>query len=104
MEDRHPTDAGIGEVHDEIDGAADRHVHRVEPHGVGATRSVFRVREEVRLVNVKRMDLARLVDDAPVLVSADGDAHERRRCRGKCAVVDVKALRVLGERDDELRW
>src|SRR3954471_1926037 len=102
MENRHSFDDGVGEVHDDIDRAAEWNIDRVEPCRIGKRRAVLGVSEKMRLVYMKGMQLCTLVDDAPVLVSA-GVHRSQGSCVGRILLaIDVEAVLVLSEGDDEI--
>src|SRR5262245_62030060 len=67
VEHRHPADHRVGEVHDDVDRTADRHVHRIHPVRVADRPIVFQEREKVHLMDVHRVQLACVVGDSPVL-------------------------------------
>ena len=65
--------------------------------------SVFCISQEMDLVYVKRMQFPSLVENAPVLISADTSARHRTGVGRKLAAIDVEAVLVLRKRDSKLR-
>jgi hypothetical protein len=51
----HTLDGGIGEVQDDINGAAVRNIHGIQPLRLGEGDAVFCLGQEVDLVNMERM-------------------------------------------------
>jgi hypothetical protein len=65
--------------------------------------TVFRISNEVDLVYAERMRFGGLADNAPMLISAYASAC-RRTCSGlKLAAMDVEAVLVSREPDNEVR-
>ena len=71
--------------------------------GCGDARSVLCVGEKVNLMNVERVDLVRIIHDAPVVKSADGDARHGRVRRAVFLAVDIEAILVFSERNHKIR-
>src|SRR5437660_6791571 len=55
MKDGHAPDYGVGEVHDDVDGAAVGNIHCVQPHWLGNWPVVFGVRQKMDLMDVHGM-------------------------------------------------
>ena len=104
MKDRHASDYRVGEVHDDIDGAAVRDVDGVQPQRVGDWLIVFCVRQEMNLMDMYGMKFCTRIDDFPVLISAYFCAHHGRGVWREFFSVDVKALFVFCEDHHESRW
>lgn len=103
MEDTHPFDDGVGEVHDDVDGAADGDVDGVKPDGIGQWAIVFGESEEMDLVDVHGMEFTGGVDDFPVLIGADFHANHGGNVEREFLLVDVEAVFVFSEGGDEAR-
>src|SRR2546426_8447460 len=54
MKYRNALDDGVGEVQNDINGAAIRNIHRIQPHRMRGRDAVFCIDQEVDLVNVER--------------------------------------------------
>ena len=103
MKNRHTLDDRIGEVQDDVNGAAVRNIHRIQPLRVRERDAVFCIGQEVNLVYVERMEFGCLVDNTPMLISADASACDWSCIRRKLPPVDVETVLVLSERDNEVR-
>src|SRR3984957_7099788 len=54
VEERHPFDDRVGEVHDEVDGSVVvRNIDGVEPLGRAGSAAIFLIRKEVNLMDMK---------------------------------------------------
>src|SRR6266849_9253795 len=94
VKDGHAPDYGVGEVHDDVDGAADWNIHRVQPHWIGNRLIVFGVGQEMDLMDMHRMQFASGIYDPPMLKRPNLCAHHRSRVGRKFFSVHVKALLV----------
>src|SRR5579864_3183557 len=103
MEHRHTPDNWVGEVQDDIHGAAIRNIHSVQPGWIGQRRTILRISQEVNLVDVERMQFGRCIDNTPMLKRTDTNACHRTRTRRKLAAVDIEAVLVLCKSDYEIR-
>src|SRR5260370_5935462 len=65
VEQRHAFDDGIGKVHDDVDGSPGWYVYGVQPHGMLQRHSIFGISQEMHLMDVHGMQLARFVENAP---------------------------------------
>lgn len=102
VEQGHAFDYGIGEVHDYVDRSAGGNVDRVHPNGVIETHAVLGVDEEVGLVDVHGVEFAGIIENAPVLVGADVHGGHGRGIGRIFLTVDVEAVFVFSEDDDEI--
>ena len=68
VKEGHAANDWIGEIHDQVHRAFGRHVYRVEPFRLRFWLIVCGVEQEMDLVNVKWMNLMRLIHDSPVLI------------------------------------
>src|SRR5207249_4949553 len=75
MKNGHASDYGVGEVHNDVDRAAVRNIHSVQPHWFGNWPAVFGVRQEMDLMDVHRMQFSRCIDDFPMLIGTYLGAH-----------------------------
>jgi len=71
VKDRHAFDDGVVKIQDDIDGAAIGDIHGIQPRGMRERDTVFRVGQEVDLVDMEWMKFSSLVDNTPMLISAD---------------------------------
>jgi len=55
MEHRHTLSDGVGEIHDDINRTVIRNIYCIQPRRMRERDTVFRVSQEVDLVDVKRM-------------------------------------------------
>src|SRR5712692_11612235 len=95
VKQRHAADDRIGEVHDDVNRAADRHVNGVEPTRIREWAIILQDKKKMNLVNVHRMEFAAVVDDSPVLISSDLRANHRLPVRRVLLTIDVEAFVVL---------
>ena len=56
MEERHAANDWISKIHDKIDSAAVGDIHGIDPRRIFHWRPVSGIREEVNLMDVKRMN------------------------------------------------
>src|SRR5579864_2127661 len=103
MKHRHTPDDWIGKVQDDIHGASIRNIHSVQPCWIGQWRTILLVSQEVNLVDVEWMELGRCIDNTPMLIRTDSNARHRTRIRRKFATVDIEAILVLCESNNEIR-
>src|SRR5437899_7103317 len=103
MKYRHTSDDGVSEVQNDIHGTAIRNINRVQPSWHGEGRTVLCVGQEVNLVNVKRMQLGRVVDDTPMLIRTHTSGCHRTRVGRVFLLVDVETVLVLGKVHNKLR-
>src|SRR6202008_55390 len=100
---RHTLDDGVGEVEDDVNGAAVRDIHGIQPCWLGEWRAILCISQKVNLVNVERMQFGSFVDNTPMLIRTDTSACHRRCIRRKFAPVNVEAVLVFGESNNEIR-
>src|SRR5260370_28347101 len=102
VEERHASDDGIGEVHNDVDGSPGWHVYGVQPHGMLWEHSIFGISQEMHLMDMHGVQLPGFVENAPMLVTSD--AHTRHRSRFRCVllVVDIEAVRIFSKGHDEI--
>src|SRR5438876_7312543 len=67
VEERHAANDGISEIHHEIDRTAIGDIHGIEPYGMVHWLIVDGIRQEVNLMNVKRMHFSGWIQHAPML-------------------------------------
>src|SRR2546426_7898400 len=104
MEKRHAANDRISKIHHQIYRAAVGNVHGIEPYRIFHRLSVDGVCEEVNLVNVKRMHLSSWVHYAPVMQRTDIYCQHGAGIHFEFLAINVEALFVFSERDNELRF
>src|SRR6266436_9893724 len=67
VEDRHAANDGISEIHHEIDRTAIGDIHGIYPYWIFHRFIIDGIRQEVNLMNVKRMHFSGWIQHAPVL-------------------------------------
>src|ERR1700694_6217034 len=103
VEERHATKDGISKTQHEIHRAAIRDIHGIDPCWIFHWISAGGIDQEVDLMDVKRMHLAGLIHDAPVLERTDIHCQHRAGIHFEFLAVYVEALFVFSEGDNELR-
>src|SRR5271169_5776802 len=101
MKYRHTLNDGVGKVQDDINGAAIRNVHGIQPRRVWERGAIFCISQEVDLVYVERMQFGGQVDNTPMLISTYASGYHRTRIHSELAAIDVEAVLVLREGDNE---
>src|SRR5277367_1063963 len=95
VKDGHTPDDGVGEIHDDVDGAAIRNIDRVQPHGIDDWPVVFGVREKMDLMYVHWMQFPSSIHNSPVLICSDLHVHHLSGVRRKFFLVYVKAILIF---------
>src|SRR5882724_1791222 len=103
VEHRHALDDWVGEIQHDVDRAVKWNIHGIQPCWMRKRRTVFSVSQKVHLVNVEGMQLGRLVDNPPALIGTHADAGHWISIGRELMVIDVEAVLVLGEGDNEVR-
>src|SRR5260370_34363800 len=103
VKDGHPLNPRVGEVHDTVDGTAVWNIHSIQPRRMCERGAVFCIGQEVDLVYVERMYFPSSVDNTPMLISTYASACHRTCIRRKLSAIDVEAVLVLREGDNEVR-
>src|SRR6266849_11006444 len=103
VKDRHASDYGVGEIHNDVDRTAVWNIHGVQPQRIGNWSVVLGVSQEMHLMDVHGMQLSSSIDNPPMLICPDLCAHHGSGVRREYFSVDVKALLVFRERHDESR-
>src|SRR5665213_2232732 len=102
MKDRHAFDHGVCEIHNYIYRAANRHVHGVQPEEVIYWAAICAVSQKMNLMNMHGVNFACMVDNLPVLISADTHGGHRT-CGGFVfPAVDVESILILREGSYEI--
>ncbi len=102
MKEGHAANDWISEVHDHVHRAFDRHVDRVEPFPLQFGPIVCGTEQEMDLVDVKRMNLMRLIHNSPVLIRAHADTRHWGILGTVLLAVNIEALFVFGEGDRKI--
>src|SRR5579871_2893686 len=97
MKYRHTSDDRVGEVQNDIHGTAIRNIHCVKPRWHGEWRAVLCIRQEVNLMNVKRMQFGSVINDTPMLICTHTSGCDWARVSRVLLAVDVESVLVLGE-------
>ena len=77
MKYRHTLDDGVGKVQDDVQGAAIRNIHGIQPRRMRERNAVLCIGQEVDLVYVEWMEFGSSIHDTPMLISADQDFRSR---------------------------
>jgi hypothetical protein len=91
VKEGHAANDWIGEIHDQVHRAFGRHVYRVEPFRLRFWLIVCGIEQEMDLVNVKWMNLMRLVHNSPVLIRTDADTGHGRVLGSISLAVNIEA-------------
>src|ERR1700731_3678782 len=97
MKDRHSPDNRVSEVHNDVHRSAIGDIHGVQPERIGNWSVILRVRQEMYLMNVHRVQLSGGIDNPPMLIGSDLRAYHRGGIRRELFAVDVKAVLVFGK-------
>ena len=103
VEERNSSDNRIGKVHHQIDISLNRYIDRIQPLRAFEPNSVLGVDEKVYLMDMEGMDLKCLIGHPPVIKFPDRDGRHRRVRRAVFSTIDIKALFVFGEMNNEVR-
>src|SRR5271156_7183924 len=99
----HAADHRVGEIHDDVHGAAGRNIYGVQPQWRGNRLVIFSGRQEMHLMDVNRMELRRGVDNSPMLIAPNLHPDHGSGIGREFFSVDIEAVLVFSESHDELR-
>src|SRR5882762_8386259 len=99
----HSLDDWVGKDQEDIHAAASRDIYSIQPLRMCERHAIFCVSQKVHLVYVERMQFGTSINNAPMLIRTHAGAGHGTCVRRILAAVDVKAILVLGEGDDEVR-
>ena len=103
VKDGHAPDYRVGEVHNDVDRTAVWNIHGVQPYGAGNRLVVFRISQEVDLMDVHGMQFAGSINDSPMLKRPDLCSHHRSGVTREFFSIDVETPLVFRECNDESR-
>ncbi len=92
VKERHAPDDRVREVHHQIDASFDWNVHCIQPLWMREGSPIHGISEKVNLVDVKGVDLVRVIHHSPVVKGADGYTRHGRIRRTILLAVDVEPL------------
>src|SRR6266550_2085260 len=103
VEERHAANDGISEIHHEIDRTAIGDIHGIDPYWIFHRFIIDGIRQEVDLMNVKRMHFSGWIQHAPMLQRTDIHRQHWTCIHLEFLAIDVETLFVLGEGHSKLR-
>src|SRR5260370_33547925 len=98
MKDGHAPNDRVGEVHNDVDGAAVWNIHGVQPQRIGNWSVVLRVRQEMHLMDMHGMQFSSGIDNLPMLIRADLCAYHSSAIGRELFPVDAKSGLVFPNR------
>src|ERR1700688_4878390 len=104
MKHRHAFDRWVGKVQNDVNGAASRNIHGIEPCGRVDRRAILCIGQKMHLVYEERMQLGSSIENATMLVGTHASGGHRALLRSVLAPINIETVCVLREDDGKVRF